>query len=144
MKTLSLLAAAAALSLGLAAGTPVGAATYKPNPGGLAAIKYLACQTLLNTQQGVVSQSVRVWNNSGVMLKAGTAIHINYTWKGKPMKATRYLAQNLPNGSSVQLVVGPYDFVAGCTAQVNLLAGPGMKLPKPPVEFPPGRNPPPY
>jgi hypothetical protein len=138
MKTFSLLAPAAALSLGLAVGAPADAAPYKPNtgpnttkPGPLAAIKYLKCE-------GLLGPSVRVTNNSGVMLKAGTAIHVGYTVNNQQKQVTKYLAKDLPNGGSVVLAVGPYQFHLGCTAQANLIASPSITITKPPIPGRPG------
>ncbi len=141
MKTLSLLAAAAVAFSFAVSGTATSAATYKPHTGPISgqpvkpsAVVYLRCDTLLNVSGvGGGATQVRVWNTSGTMLKSGTMVHIAYTYKGQHKQASVPLKSDLAKGGAAQLAIGPYDFLPGCTAQVNLLASPAPSIKLPPV-----------
>jgi hypothetical protein len=126
MKTLSLLAAAAAaLSLGLSANGGA-AATYKPNvlsaqPNKPAAIALLACKIVVPAPAGAQLDiaTARITNTAGVMLKKGMRIHLSYQLKnGLLMKTSFVLPKDLPLGASIDHYAGGLK----CTAQVNLLA----------------------
>lgn len=128
MKTLSLLAAAAAaLSLGLSAHGGV-AATYKPNvsvqpmkPVQPAAVAYLACKIVIPAPAGARLDvaTARITNTTGVMLKKGMRIHVSYQLKNGLLTKTSFiLPKNLPVGASTEILAGGLN----CTAQVNLLA----------------------
>jgi hypothetical protein len=128
MKTLSLLAAAA-VAVSLAVSAPfASAATFKPNtgpitgqPGKLHAIKYLACAVTKPAPAGARLDiaTLRITNTSGVMLKAGQRVYVNYTLKNGLMQKTSFqLAANLAPGGKTEILGGGLT----CTAQVDLLA----------------------
>lgn len=125
MKTLSLLAAAAAvLSLGLSAHGGV-AATYKPNvsaqPVKPAAVAFLACKIVTPSPAGARLDiaTARITNTTGVMLKKGMRIHVSYQLKNGLLSKTSFiLPKDMAVGASMEILAGGLK----CTAQVNLLA----------------------
>jgi hypothetical protein len=137
MKTLSLLAAAAAALSLSASVTP--AATFKPYQGPIAgvpvkpgAVKYIFCT--VKSQGGGQIQLAKIYivNNSGVALSAGTRIYVNaLLTNGKVQTTSFVLAKPVANGYGFDHYV--YGQLKRCTAQVNLLAKkePVPKIPTP-------------
>jgi hypothetical protein len=126
MKTLSLLAAAAAALSLSASVTP--AATLKPFQGPIAgtpvrpaAIKFLACKIVIPAPAGARLDiaTARITNTAGVTLKKGMRIHLSFRLQnGLQMKTSFILPKDLPVGASIDHYAGGLK----CTAQVNLLA----------------------
>lgn len=126
MKILSFLTAAAvALSLGLAAGAPADAATFKPNPPNVSkplqphAMKYLNCRVKPSLPSAKLDiASLRIMNTSGVALKPGKVIYVHYTLKnGLAQKTSFVLNKTLAPGATIELLAGGVS----CTAQVDLI-----------------------
>jgi hypothetical protein len=129
MKISRLMAAAAALSLGLAAGAPADAANYGPNPGRPAAMKYLTCilSPTLGPSWPSATQMAYIKNTSGLTIKKYSRIYINELFRnGKVLTRSFIITHDLVPGAFYSFDASKEAYA--CRGQVNLTA----KLKQPP------------